>query len=86
MNVVALRAKAKPCPICGSEPHIDRCEPWPRDAGPVAWHAVCYRITPTEHCVGVNAETEAEVIRDWNAEVDKIARGDFESPPTDFEP
>lgn len=48
------------------------------------WYAGCYRMTPEEHFVGVNGDSRADAIREWNAEVSKIARKDFDSPATIF--
>lgn len=63
----------KPCPICGGRADIDVVAPWPRDAGKAPYYANCYRMTPIEHCVGVNGDTQRETMELWNAEVDRIA-------------
>ena len=55
-----------PCPICGGEPDIDECGPLPRGAPHLGWYAACYRMTPEEHFVGVNADTRLEAVRLWN--------------------
>ena len=57
------------CPICGSQPDIGRCEPWPRDAGPQPFYATCYQSGDNEHCIGVNGDTRLDTIRNWNATV-----------------
>lgn len=62
---------SNPCPVCGGKPEIGICEPWPRGLGPAAWYAVCYRMTPVEHCVGVNGGNQRNVLEEWNAETDK---------------
>jgi hypothetical protein len=62
----------KPCPVCGCKPSIDDCGPWPAGNGKVPWHVGCYKMIPTEHYVGVNGDTAAEAVANWNIEVEKI--------------
>ena len=61
---------AKPCPYCGRQPDISRCEPWPAHAGPQPWYAGCYQMGEHEHFVGGNGETRAEAEHVWQAEVE----------------
>jgi len=56
-------------PTCNRLPKIGRCEPWPKDAGPQPWYAVCYSLGPYEHAVGVNGDSHHDVMEKWNAEV-----------------
>lgn len=67
------------CPVCGSQPYVERCEPWPQGHGPAPWAAGCYSQRPFEHLVGVNGDNQLDAIKLWNSEVEKIATGDFES-------
>jgi len=62
----------QPCPVCGRQPDVDECCGFPKDAGPRAWYANCYRTTPREHCVGVTGDSRLDVVRRWNVEVAKI--------------
>lgn len=39
----------------------------------------CYSLHPEEHFVGVNGDNQLDAIKLWNAEVENITAGDFES-------
>lgn len=84
MNVLTLRPPLSTCPVCGAKPYCEEVEPWPRSQGKPPWSAGCYRFMPFEHFVGVNGDDELDTIRQWNAEADKIRRGDFSSPAAEF--
>lgn len=62
-----------PCPYCGRQPDVSRCEPWPRGFGSAPWYAGCYQSGAREHFVGGNGGTEAEAIKTWEGEVAKHA-------------
>jgi len=51
---------------------MDKCAPWPRDAGPQPWYACCYQREPSEHFVGVNGDTRRETMELWNLKVEQI--------------
>jgi len=78
MTITAI-PRACLCPVCNSQPFVERCEPWPRGEGPAPWAVGCYRTMPEEHFVGVNGDNQLDAIRLWNDECGKIRRGDFES-------
>lgn len=61
--------KPSPCPYCGDQPDIGRCEPWPKDAGPQPWYVSCYKSGEHEHHVGENGYTREEAIENWELEV-----------------
>lgn len=82
----ALRITPVPCPICERPVRAEQVGPWPRSQGPAPWHCGCYGLLPNEHYIGVNGDTEAEAIRNYNAEASKIRHGDFESPAAEFPP
>jgi len=58
-----------PCPYCGRQPDVDKCEPWPKDAGPQPWYAHCYVSGSREHFIGVNGDTRADALKNWEIEV-----------------
>lgn len=61
------------CPRCGSQPEVDRCEPWPRSLGPAPWYVGCYRSGSNEHFVGVNGDTQADAIAEWDREALRVS-------------
>lgn len=67
------------CPVCGAQPYVEQCDPWPRWHGRAPWAVGCYSLHPIEHFVGVNGDNQLDAIRLWNSEAEKIAAGDFES-------
>lgn len=60
-----------PCPYCGRQPHIERCEPWPKEAGPQPWYAGCYSGGEREHFIGTNGDTRADALKNWEQEVNR---------------
>lgn len=74
MSVLHLPSFAN-CPVCGRRPIVGACEPWPRNAGPQPWYAVCYYESWDEdkpgHCIGVNGFSQRELMNLWNAEVNE---------------
>lgn len=54
-----------PCPFCGRQPQVERCEPWNKSDGPQPWYAGCYTTAPVEHFVGGNGGTKAEAVEEW---------------------
>lgn len=60
-----------PCPICGRQPDVSRCEPWSKTDGPAPWYAGCYQASGPEHFVGGNGDTKADAERVWNDEAKK---------------
>ena len=63
-----------PCPVCGGDPMVEQCEPWPRECGPAPWYVGCYKGGGDEHFVGVNGDTRDEAMRLWRIEVaDRLA-------------
>lgn len=66
-----MPAVLKPCPICGRDPVIERCEPWPKEAGPQPWHVGCYRNGVFEHYIGVNGDSRDDAIAEWDREVSR---------------
>lgn len=62
------------CPICGKQPDVNECGPWPPSAkyGPAPWYTGCYSQEPTEHFVGVNGANRTDVISRWNLKVRKM--------------
>lgn len=71
-----------PCSVCGSQPDIGKCEPWPRDYGPQPWYAICYREDPS-HCVGDNGASQREAMENWNRTASSHAlpnRGGVDAP------
>lgn len=67
------------CPVCGAQPYVEQCEPWPIRLGKAPWAVGCYSQTPDEHFVGINGDNQFDAIKLWNSEVKKIVAGDFES-------
>ena len=63
-----------PCPHCGRQPKIETCEPWPRNAGSVPWYVGCYFSGTPEHFIGVNGDTKAEALEEWERETAKHKR------------
>lgn len=63
----------EPCPVCGSVPDVEPCEPWPKDAGPQAWYVGCYRQQPVEHFRGVNGDDRADALKNWSKLVSEAA-------------
>lgn len=57
----------KPCPVCGRQPTIEVCAPWPKDMGPPPWYVGCYDPGRNEHFRGVNGDTRADAVKQWNA-------------------
>ena len=66
-----MPAILQPCPICGRDPLIERCEPWPDGLGPAPWYVGCYQGGDEEHCVAVNGDDRADAIRLWDEAVEK---------------
>ena len=62
-----------PCPICGRQPDIEICEPWPRGHGPAPWYAGCYQGGEREHFVGCNGDTRADAVKSWEIECREAA-------------
>jgi hypothetical protein len=60
-----------PCPRCGSQPDVDKVEPWARRDGPAPWYALCYRSGDDEHCIAVTGVDRTDAERLWRAEVKK---------------
>ncbi len=56
----------KPCPQCGRDPVIERCEPWQKDMGPQPWHVGCYQGGSDEHYVGADGDTRDEAVANWD--------------------
>lgn len=54
-----------PCPHCGRQPEIERCESWPRDIGPAPWYVGCYQSGEREHFVGGNGVTKDAALAQW---------------------
>ncbi|WP_398473603.1 hypothetical protein [Tardiphaga sp.] len=67
---MTLTKMIKDCPVCGRQPDIDKCGPWPKGLGPAPWYAGCYRGGKDEHFVGVNGDNRSDAVRAWNAEVE----------------
>lgn len=57
-----------PCPICGRQPTVEECGPWPRHLGPAPWVVYCYQSDNREHYVGGDGDTEADAMASWEAE------------------
>lgn len=57
-----------PCPHCGRQPEVERCEPWPRDLGPAPWYVGCYQSGDAEHFVGVNGDDKRDALAQWERE------------------
>ncbi len=66
----------KRCPVCNRLPNIDHCEPWPAGYGPAPYYAGCYGQSPIEHFVGVNADSQSEVIEAWNVAATPLTSAD----------
>ncbi len=60
-----------PCPICGRQPIVHKCEPWDSKDGPQPWHVGCYWPGENEHFVGTNADTKADCSRAWREEIER---------------
>lgn len=58
-----------PCPYCNRQPQVEKCEPWPRDAGPQPWYVGCYQGGDREHFIGSNGDTREDAISNWEREV-----------------
>lgn len=58
-----------PCPYCNSPPDVGPCTGWPRNMGKPPWHVGCYRSGDREHYIGVNGDTKAEALENWEREV-----------------
>lgn len=70
MTVLTI-PKPRACPVCGSLPYVEQCEPWPRGQGPAPWAAGCYSMRPIEHFVGVNGDNQLDAIKLWNSEAER---------------
>lgn len=54
-----------PCPVCGRQPEVAPCEPWPTGEGPRPWYAGCYQASGPEHFVGGTGATKHEALAEW---------------------
>lgn len=63
-----------PCPVCGRQPEVSPCEPWPSGCGPKPWYAGCYQPSSPEHFVGGTGATRSEAIAAWQRSVAKHAK------------
>jgi len=70
--------KPTACPVCGLQPYVEKCEPWPKGHGPAPWAVGCYSQAPFEHFVGVNGDGQLDAVNLWNVEAGKIQRGEWD--------